>query len=559
MYEHIDKSFTLKNSQFTKGNNDFSRPFNNIILPIANVNYRTEGFDVKDVEVFVDNKDHYHKSFLTRKYHNRWALKYSIDTAIDQSVESYFDYGLSLVKNVNDKRPEIIQLQQIAFCDQTDILSGPICLKHQYGIDEIMEMDGKWDNVDMAITNSRFSNAKVKDKEAETPGKYIEIYELHGVFPDSWLGDDYMETDDQGGYSRQLHIVTFYNNIETGKRDGVHLFKGKEKESIFKAIKRDDIFGRACGRGGIEELFHPQIWTNYSEIHLQQMLESVSKTVFKSTDKKVAQNNKLRNLKHNQIITLAEGTDFNQVAITTPNKTAFDNFINKWEQTARTIGSASDPQLGLNPVSGTPLGTTEIVTSQGQGIHEYRRGKISVFWGEIYRDWVLYWLAKDMARGDEWIEELSVDELKDVAEKVATQEANKKLKESLLEGNIPTEEEKQLIKETVKSSFMKGGKDRFLRLVKDEIKSIPLDVKFNIAGKQKNQFEIVAKLNAVFRSIFANPAILQEPGMEELFNQIMENSGFSPISFSSLAKPTVASPEAVSPTSPQAPPLTLQA
>lgn len=535
MYEHIDRSYTLKNSQYTKGANDFSRPFHNIILPIANVHYRTEGFDVKDVKLYVTNKDNYHKSFLARKYHDKWAIENSIDTAIDESVESYYDYGLTLVKNVNDKRPEVVPLQQIAFCDTTDILSGPICLKHFYSIGQLLEMKGKWDDtaIEMAINNARFSQERVQDRDSETASKYIEVYELHGVFPDEWLDTETL-VHDRGNYSDQLHIVTYYIDHETGQKNGMHLYKGKEPERIFKALKRDDIHGRACGRGGIEELFHPQTWTNYSEIHLQQVLEAVSKVVLKSDDPKIAKNNEVRNFKHNQIIHLQEGRDIAQMGLTAPNYDLFLNNYQKWEQNARAVGSASDPQLGINPTYGTPLGTTEIVTSQGQGIHEYRRGKISVFWGEIYRDWVLQYLQNDLAAGDEWIDELSVDELKEVAEMVATKESNRRIKKSILSGKLVSKEEQAQMKQIIKEEFAKGGRQKFIRIMKDEFKNIPLDVKFNIAGKQTYQADMVNKLNSIFRAVFANPQILQDDGMAELFNNILESAGLSPVNFASL-------------------------
>lgn len=533
MYDHIDKSYTLKNSQFTKGANDHSRPFHNIILPIANVNYRTEGFDVKDVQVYVNDKDNYHKSLLVRKFHNKWAKKYSLDTAIDESVESYFDYGLTLVKNVNDKRPEIVQLQQLAFCDTTDIMAGPICLKHQFSISDLLAMRGKWDEnqVDMAVSMSRFAQQRVKDRETATSSKYVEVYELHGTFPDEWLEAESLEND-SGKYSPQIHIVTYYVDGETNQKNGIHLFKGKEPKPIFKALKRDPIYGRACGRGGIEELFNPQIWTNYSEIHLQQSLEAVSKVILKTTDPKFTKENNTRNLKHGQTLTVADGKDVDQLVITAPNYVLFEKNYIKWEQLARAIGSASDPQLGLNPTSGTPLGTTEIVTSQGQGIHEYRRGKVAVFWGEIYRDWVLPRLTKDMLMGDKWIDELSIDELREVAEIVATKETNQKIKKGMIEeGKLMSKEEQEVLKQTIRESFAKEGPRRFMELVEDELKDIPIDVDFNIAGKQAYQAELVNKLNSVFRAVFANPAMLQNEGMAELFNNILESSGLSPINF----------------------------
>lgn len=532
MYDHVDRSFHLMNSQFTLGDNDFNRPFNNVILPIRAVNVRSEGFDVKDVEVYVNDKDNYHKSFLTRKYHSRWAKKYSLDTAIDESVESHFDYGLVLVKNVNERRPEIVQPQEIAFCDTVDVLAGPICLKHELSISEMLEMKGKWKNeeIDRAIRSARFVTQDKDGKSVQTPGKKIQVYELHGTFPDTWLTDGVQE--DTGTYSPQVHILTYYTDQETGNRFGITLFSGKEPKPIFKALKRDAVFGRACGRGGIEELFHAQIWTNYSEIHLQQILEAVSKVITKTTDAKLAKNNNTKNIKHGQIVHVEEGKTWDQMIIQAPNKTAFDNYVNKWEQVARVTGSASDPQLGLNPTSGTPLGTTEIVTSQGQGIHEYRRGKLATFWGEIYRDWILPKLVQDMLAGDEWVEELSVDELREIANLVLTKKANERFKKSILSGKPVSKEDQDEFKRVFLETFAKGGQKRFLELVKDEIKDIPIDVEFNIAGKQAYQAEMVNKLNSIFRAVFANPAMLQNEGVAELFNNILESSGISPIKFS---------------------------
>ena len=94
MREHIRRSYLYKNSQFFDKNNDRKlKPFINIIRPILNIHYRTEGFDVKDIDIYVDNADTYYKSFLIKKFHDKWAPKNGIDTFIDEVVESYVDYG----------------------------------------------------------------------------------------------------------------------------------------------------------------------------------------------------------------------------------------------------------------------------------------------------------------------------------------------------------------------------------------------------------------------------------------------------------------------------------
>lgn len=531
MYEHVDRSYMLKNSRFYLGNQDYTRPFLNLILPIANVSYRTEGFDVKDVEIFVDNSDNYHKSFLARKFHNRWAKENHIDTAIDESVVSYFDYGLTLVKNVGDVRPEVVQLQQIAFCDQTDVMSGPICLKHHMTLSELDSFKGKWDTdaVNTAMRMAQFNKDvdAADGDESTTPGKYVEVYELHGTFPDSWLvGED----EDTGRYTPQMHIVTYYVSPSDGKsKVGVTLFKGKEDKPVFKALKRDDIHGRACGRGGIEELFHPQIWTNYSQLQIKQMLETTSKVVLTTNKKKIVALNNFNNIKQGQILDLDDDGRLEQLVLQPYNKASFDGYVEKWEQTARGIGSAADPQLGINPVSGTPLGTTEIVTSQGQGIHEYRRGQLAEFWQEIYTDWVLPHLQKEINKGHRWLEELSLDEVTEVAEKIATKRVNDRIKRM----EITTAEERDAVKQLIREQEQRGGTKRFLEVVKGEFKE-PMGIEVNIANKDKNTAEIIGKLNSIFRTLFtpgAIEAIQQNEGLSDLLNQIFETAGLSPINF----------------------------
>lgn len=541
MREHIDRSFTLLNSRFYQGTQDYRRPFNNIILPIRNVNLRSEGFDVKDASIYVDDPDNYYKSDIARKFHNWWAKENKIDTAIDESVESYFDYGLVLLKNVNEARPEVVQLQQIAFCDQSNITSAPICLKHNLSIPELLDFKSKWNpkEVDRAVLAAKFSKNidPADDDTLTTPGKYVALYELEGMFPESWLGKEKLgeEWKDTGKYTLQTHIVTYYLSPQDNTtKIGITLFKGKRDKTIFKAFKRDSIHGRACGRGGVEELFHPQIWTNYSELQISQMLEAVSKVVLKTNKKKIANTNNFNSIKSGTILDLDGDGTLEQLNIQPINKPAFDGFINKWEQVARTIGSASDPQLGLNPVSGTPLGTTEIVTSEGSGIHKHRQGQIADFWQEVYRDWVIPHLADEITKAYKWLDDLSLDELMKFAKSVATKASNKIIKKAILSGKKITNQEIDDLKAQLIDMFMAQGNKRFLEIVKGEFANLPMDVEISIANKQKNLAENVSKMNSLFRILFTPGAIQAIQSSEELsslLNDILEGSGLSPLKY----------------------------
>jgi hypothetical protein len=541
-FEHIRLSTLYKNSKFSTGADDGNRPYKNIIRPILNVAYRSEGFDVKDIEPFVNDKDNYYKSFLVRKFHDKWARANDLDTFIDDLVESYVDFGGVICKNVNIKRPEVVPLQRLAFCDQTDILSGPICEKHQYSVDQLLEFKGKWndDAIDEAITAARgekTQQATIAGQKAETPGKYIEVYELHGMFPESWLNEN--GSDDK--YTRQMHIITYTKSAELGKdnKNGVTLYKGKEKDGIYKVLLRDKIYGRALGFGGVEELFEAQVWTNYNEIQIKDMLDIASLMLVQTADKSFANSNKITDMVKGQIVSPKEGMPLTQVQITPINMQMFENKLAEWEQHARTTGSANDPQLGVEPASGTPMGLQQIVVNQGQGIHEYRRGKISTFVSEIYRDWILKYLVDEMNDGDEWMVDLDLEEMQFIAKQISTTAANRKAVDMVIKyfdekGDAPTQEEIDAFKEVIKKNFMDTGSKHFLEIVKGELNKIPVDVFVNVAGKQKNLDKITTGLTNIFRTVLSAPQLLQDPGIAKLFNEIIEASGFSPVNFQGL-------------------------
>lgn len=542
MYEHIRKCFLYKNSKFYKGSNeDGMRPFNNIILPIVNFAYRTEGFNVTDVSPYVDSEKDFYKSFFVKKYYPKWARANNLDDVIDTFVEEYVDYGLAVLKNVGDKKPDNVPLQKIAFCDQTNFQTGAVCEKHSMTVEEIRGMKGKWN--DSEIENlinlsepQRESNTG--NQQVKTTSKYIEVFELHGELPGEWLDEN-----KEGEVIRQMQVVAFYKD-KRGKENGVTLFKGKEKENIYVSEKRDSVYGRACGRSAIEELFDPQTWTNYSEIKIKDMLDNAALMVYASTDPKFKQNNNVQGLVNGEVLTLEDG-DIKQLANNVSNITAFENTVNKWELKSRNFGSVSETGLGENPASGTPFALQQLVNNESKGIHIYRQEKITRLWERVHKNWILKYIVDEINSGQKFIEDLSVEELEAIGEQLATNVANEKIKENMMKNWKPTTPEEQaVIKEVVKTSFQKGGKKRFLEILKDEIKDIPVDVEISIKNKQKDLFGVTQKLVDIFRQIIAAPDILKAPGMKETFNQIIEYSGFSPFMFRKLTNPANPSTQA---------------
>jgi len=537
MYEHIERCTAVSNGWYFSGKNDGNRPYDDIVTPIINVAFRSEGFDVKDIVPFVDDAQNYYKSFLVKKRHPKWARDNELDTFIDDVVETSVIYDLVLVKNINNTRPEVVDLKTIAFCDQTDVMAGPICIKHQYTPAEMVEFKGKWkdDKIDMAITLAvnEIEVSIAGDQKVKMPGKYVEVYELRGNFPDRWLNPE--TTEDI--YTPQMHIVCYYNDKD-GKKQGIVLYAGKDKplSENFKALKIDRIRskGRACGRSVVESLFEPQVWNNYSAIKIKALLDSAINVFI--TDSDELGNQKLSELKTNTILKEEKGANTRLLASPLQNLTAFTNQQQKLTQDARIIGSASESALGLNPSSGTPFALQNLIVQQGQGLHEYRQGKIATFFADVlYRDWILQYLVDDMNSGVKFSEELSLDEMIEISTTIATNKAEKKVLDMILNGEIVTQETKPALIQQYKDEFKKGGNRKFFEVVKDELKDIPVSVYISIKGKQKDLARNADKLSNLVLTMTKMGVPFS--ALAKPFNEILEDSGLSPIDYTSIITP----------------------
>lgn len=540
MSEHIERCFNVANGWFHSGSNDGSRPYDDIVTPVIDVAFRLEGFNVKDIVPYVDDMHLSYKSFLVRYFHPQWAKKNQLDTLIDEVTESSIIYDLALVKDVNKVRPELIHLQDIAFCDQTDVLSGPICIRHQVTIPELMEYEGKWDSekIKEIITLSKQERlvSLANDQKTKTPGKYIEYFELSGSFPESWLYDDGRSDK----YVNQMHIVSYYMNTD-GNKEGVTLFKGKDEpiRDKFKALKIDTVRskGRACGRSIVERLFEPQVWRNYSGIKLKRMLDNAVNLL--QTESSEYGNKKVSELKENTILKHEPGKPINKIDMGLQNVPVVQAFQEQQERRAMRLGSASEASMGENPVSGTPFALQSLVVKQGEGIHDYRQGKIATFFSDVlYPDLILKYLVKDINKGQKFSEELSLDDLEEVANNIAVNESNKKIAKLVLEGRVVTKEEQDMMLKIYREQFKSRGNRGFFEIIQKELEDIPVKVKVNIVNKQKDMVKKAEVLTNVIQWLIKGaPAIQQIPGLGKTVNELLENSNLSPISFAKIVEP----------------------
>lgn len=548
MRKHIQLIFHLKNGVFFTGENNWLRAFKNIMEPILNLSYWSEDIELKDVLFYIEENEGRVLSFLVKKYHDEvFVRKYNLDTMFDEITESDLDYGGALVSlNTESPKPEVLGLNSIAFCDQTDIEGGPIAFKHNFSPDKLRAMSrfgwGKESNgatisIEELITlaEPQKNLLGTSGMKSKTSGKNIETYIIRGNLPEAYLEDN-ENIDD---WYNQIQIVAFYYG-KNDKREGVTLYRKTEDEGNLMFHTSKKVFGRALGRGVGEALLHPQIWTNFLTIHKTNMLESASKTPLVTDDESYTQRQRIQDMENLEITTIAEGKKIYQVPTASPvNVQLFEKSIDEWHEQAQYLGSAFDPMMGKEAVSGTTFRGQNQIVQQGRGIHDRRRGQRAKFIEEIYRkkgNGIIARMVKEMNRGHKFYATLSSEEMMWVAEQLAEAYASKEQVKALLTGQEV--KDKETLKQECIAQFTKKGNKHLFEILKGEFEDVEIKMGISIASKQKDIAALSDKVSSILQTVLQNPQnflmAMQIPGMADKFSDVLEFSNISQVDFAAL-------------------------
>lgn len=565
--DHVQMIFHLKHGQFYTGENDYLRAFKNVMLPMLHLAYWVQDIDVKDGVFWVEGSEDRVLSFLIKKYHDEvYSHKHDIDELIDDITESDVDFGGVLLRPTNGDRPEVIPLMRIAFCDQTNICSGAVGFRYEFPPDKLRAMaKNGWGNKKYGATvtldelvvlaeQSKTPNTNIGDSKNNTPSKSVQVYVVHGSLPEGYL----LDNDNLDKWYDQLHVVSFYTDKE-GKRQGNILYRAKadeDTELLFHTSNK--VEGRALGMGEGECLIHPQIWTNFTEIHKMALLEASSKTALWTDDEAMADKNKVQDMENLEILTLTQGSQVGRMPTAAPdNIVILQNAADQWLAQAQLVTSAQDPLLGKEAVSGTTFKGQERTVAQGRGYHDRQRGKRAKFLEKIYRRIIIPDIIKEIVGGKEFLASLTSDEMLWVSNQLAENEASKKYKESLFDtakgkrDMFMTQEDLDAFKSTYKDMFRKKTGKHLIEILKGEFEGFEDRIGISFANKQKDVAMLSDKVLSVFQAIFANPQAFQQgmqiPALAKSFEAILEFSGINISDFQSLlsAPPLSQAPEQV--------------
>jgi hypothetical protein len=547
-FNTIRRAELYYNSTFESGNTDSlgrEKPFYNIVKHRVTLAKKATDLDVKDIQVESEGYDDYVPAFLYGKENRNWMRDAKFGVFLNEMGKTRPKFGGVLIKKTEHNGE--LRLHKVPWkdlvTDQTNIMKGVIIERHFYTPSELAAMDGIWDNVDKAMKLAEQNKDEENEhNQSETPGNYIEVFEVHGDLPIAYLKmKDGKEPDEDDWYkfTSQVHIVAGVDNFsrdEDGKlseEGGVILFSDKEKKSPYKYLSWDEVDGRALGVGVIEDSFEAQVWTNDAKLKERDLMELASKLLFKTTDKKIGKN-VLTDAETGDIITITEGKDISPLNTIAGSIPEFKNLINDWKEQVDRVTSTFEANTGESLPSGTPYRLGAILNQEANSTFVDRLEEMGLFVEEIYEDWIMPYLEKKLRKAHTLAGEFTREELNQIDDAYINHLLAKEIQKKRNEGYLATREEVEAERARLKDQLTRTKNRRFLDVPDDYYVKAKKKVRVVITNEQKNRAVILESLSNILMSVVKAPQILQDPRLKKIFNKIMEMAGLSPVEIDSI-------------------------
>jgi hypothetical protein len=522
----------ITNSKYLSGNlDDFGRekPYYNIANYRLNVAIRATDFDTKDVTIVSETRD-YVRSLLIGKRVQQWMKDKVFAKDLNRMGEKEPKYGWILIKNVKDQDGDLdIQIvkHSNAIINQADPFSEPIKELHP-GMTraQLVGKRGIWD--DTAIEYLLSLDIQSYD-----------ICEVTGEMPDSV----------DGGSEDDYSMYRFFIYEGAKDEEGSILFKEKLKkgttiEDYYRFSGWAEQDGR-LPRGVIEDMFEAQTGTNEVKLLERDAMIMASKTGF-VTDGETLENNVITDLDNGFIINLEKGETFTQVNTMTNALPAFDRLKDDWDNQAEKVTSTFDALTGETLPSGTPFRSVAIQNQEASSLFIYRRENRGIFLTELFNDWIIPEIVKDINR--EWIlsAEFNAEELAKIDERFGIYKANDVIKKKLMNLELDVDFTAEKYEEAIQSYVtlvQETDNTRFLEVPKDYFQDFKFKVSVITTNEQRNKAATLESLSNILGQVSStyDPntgtfAMLENPALASIFSQAVELSGagISPVTLNKL-------------------------
>lgn len=559
-YENINKIDAYLNSRHTTGSQDAlgrDKPFFNIVTAAVNIWYRATNIARNKIRLKATSYKQYVITFLGTIHIQEWMRREAFEAFLDEWGRTLAKYGSALLKFVEKDGklvPSVIPWSRI-ICDPVQFEGNVVIEKLEYTPAQLRKTDYDKETVDRLI-DSKDVRKTLDKQNRDTKEDYITLYEVHGELPLALLTDN---EDDEDTYVQQMHVISFVESNSPGKSEyeDYSLYKGREKNPYMMThlIKEDN---RTQAIGAVEYLFDAQWMVNHSMKLIKDQLDLASQLIFQTADSSYVGRNVLSSIMSGDILVHKENLPLTQLANSSHDITALQNFSAQWQVLGKDITSTPDAIRGNTQPSGTAFRSVMIQNKEANSLFEVMTRNKKRYIEEMIRRFVIPHIKKQMDTTEEVAATLESQDITRLDALYVPSEAirrdNAQIKRAILSGQIAQNLDKSVLEGQVREELSQQGNQRFIKpsdvpskTWKQVLKDLEWEVEVDIQDKATDEQVVGQILLDLFKTI-AEPAyqqVLQTPQGKMLFNKLLEHTNaVSPIEMAQVPQmiPQLAQP-----------------
>lgn len=556
MYDTIETIDAYLNSKHISGAIDSlgrEKPFFNIVTAASNIWYRATDLDRKDIRILPDSISDTTAAFMATCLLQNWMRESRFGVFLNDWGRTLARYGSAVVKFIEKDgklHASVIPWNRF-IADPIDFDALPRIEKFYKTPEQLKQMK-QYDQVQIsALMDAMQARENLDGRDKDTNNNFIELYEVHGRLPASFLRDGEPIEDDE--YVQQMHVLSFVGKDEKDRKEFT-LFRGREAKDPYMLthlIKED---GRTLAIGAVEYLFDAQWMTNHTMKQWKDQMELASKLIFQTADGNFVGRNALTNLETGDILVHQINAPLSPVPNQGHDTGNFQLFLQEWNNAAQGVTSTPDALRGLTLPSGTPYSLGALLAQQGGSLFELMTENKGLYLEDMLREYVIPHLKKKMNTKDEIVailEDYSVEEIDArfvPAEAVRryNQQTVEKVIDALETGDfsaLPSEYQPDQAEQDVKKDLSTLGNRRFFApdelgdmTWKEALDGLEMRVIVEVTNEPQDKQAMLTTLSTVLQTISSNPLVLQDKNARLVFNKILTRAGeVSPLELSTAA------------------------
>lgn len=544
LYDDVNKIEAYLNSRHTSGSVDSlgrDKPFFNICVAARNIWFRATDLDRKHLLNIQDKNallaliaKIYLQAWMDKvnfgQFLNNWGLN---SAGYNESVVKFVEQGGELIANV-------VPWTRI-ICDPIDFTNNPKLEILELTPGQLRQREGYDQDVVKELLDDLTVRKNPNGQNKDTKADYIRLYEVHGLFPKSYLTGN--EEDDEE-YVQQMHVITFTTTKRKGDVKDYTLFSGREeKDPYMLTALLPEVDGSIGLNGAVKNLFDAQWMQNHSVKLVKDHLDLASKLIFQTSDGNFTGQNALTSIETGDILINAINQPITQINNSSHDITQIQNFQNQWKVLSNEINGISEAMLGQNPPSGSAWRQTQALLNESHSLFETMTENKGLAIEQMLRVHILPYIKKKLKNTKELVAVLEAHDIKTIdgryIKNQATKAVNKAIKDVVLSGGIVTPEA-QMMATQMAEQKLRGGLEEMgaVRAFKpsevddktwaDLFKDMEWGVRVNITGEAQNDENMLSTLTTMLQ-VLGTPqgldALKNNPTFALLVNKILSTTG----------------------------------